>query len=48
MSKQFRRPDWHVSTLRKYVEAFGGDLELVARFPDRAVRLSNIGDTLSP
>ena len=47
MSKQFRRPGWHISTLRKYVEAFGEDLELVARFPDRAVRLSNIGDTLS-
>jgi hypothetical protein len=25
--------------LRKYIEAFGGKLELVARFPDRTVRL---------
>ncbi len=47
VSKQFRRPDWHVSTLRKYVEAFGGELELVARFPNRTVRLSNIGETLN-
>jgi DNA-binding XRE family transcriptional regulator len=39
VSKQFRRPDWHISTLRKYIEAFGGKLELVARFPDRTVRL---------
>lgn len=45
VSKQFRRPDWHISTLRKYVEAIGGELELLARFPDRTVRLSDIGET---
>jgi transcriptional regulator with XRE-family HTH domain len=29
------RADMLLSTLRSYVQAMGGDLELVARFPDR-------------
>ena len=29
-----RRTDMYLSTLRKFVVAMGGDLELVARFPD--------------
>lgn len=44
VSKQFRRPDWHVSTLKRYIAAFGGELELVAKFPDREIRLTSIGD----
>lgn len=43
VSKQVRRPDWHVSTLRRYIEAMGGRLELRAHFPDHSVTLSNIG-----
>lgn len=43
VSKQERRPDWHVSTLRRYIKAMGGELELVANFPDQSIRLSNIG-----
>jgi hypothetical protein len=43
VSKQVRRPDWHVSTLRRYIEAMGGRLELRAHFPDQSVSLSNIG-----
>jgi DNA-binding XRE family transcriptional regulator len=38
-----RRTDMHISTLRRAIEAMGGDLYLVARFPDRApVILSGI------
>lgn len=44
VSKQERRPDWHVSTLRRYIKAMGGELELVANFPDGSVNLSNIGE----
>ena len=44
VSKQERRPDWHISTLRKYVKAMGGELQLVAKFPDRSISLSNIGE----
>jgi hypothetical protein len=33
-----------VSTLRRYVEAMGGRLEIVATFPDDEVRVSNFGE----
>ncbi len=39
ISKIEHRTDLYVSTLRSYIEAMGGDLEIVARFPDGAVRV---------
>jgi hypothetical protein len=39
VSKLERRTDWYVSSLRSYIEAMGGALEIVARFPDGAVRI---------
>jgi transcriptional regulator with XRE-family HTH domain len=40
VSKLETRSDMRVSTLREFVEAMGGELELVARFPNRSpVRL---------
>lgn len=45
VSKLERRADVYVSTLRKYVEAMGGTLEIVAKFPDQdPVRLTQFGD----
>ncbi|MEP7062877.1 MAG: helix-turn-helix domain-containing protein [Betaproteobacteria bacterium] len=35
ISRIERRSDMLLSTLRRYVEAMGGKLELVAKFPDR-------------
>lgn len=35
VSRTLRRRDPHLSTLRDVIEAMGGKLELVARFPDR-------------
>jgi DNA-binding XRE family transcriptional regulator len=37
-----QRKDLRLSTLRKYISALGGDLELVARFPDRSVTLLDL------
>lgn len=34
-----KRTDHKVSTLKRYVEALGGELEITARFGDRALRL---------
>ena len=34
-----RRGDHLVSTLRRYVEALGGELEIVANFGDKRIRL---------
>lgn len=43
VSKLERRADLMLSTLRGYVEAAGGSLELVARFPDApAVRIEQL------
>lgn len=35
VSKIERRTDMYVSTLRSYIEAMGGELDIIARFPDR-------------
>jgi len=35
VSKLERRADMYLSTLRRLVEAMGGSLEIIARFPDR-------------
>jgi hypothetical protein len=35
--------DWR-STLRSHIEAIGGELEVVARFPDGAVKISNFSN----
>jgi len=43
ISKFERQDDILVSTLRRYVEALGGRLEVRARFPDHAVVLSRYG-----
>ena len=39
VSKLERRTDLYLSTLRNYIEAMGGKLEIIARFPDQAVRI---------
>jgi transcriptional regulator with XRE-family HTH domain len=41
VSKLERQADMYVSTLRSYIKAMGGELEIVARFGDGVVRLSN-------
>ena len=44
VSKLERRTDMYVSTLRRFVEAMGGSLELVARLPQGDVRISNFSE----
>jgi DNA-binding transcriptional regulator YiaG len=39
ISKLERREDMYVSTLREYVKALGGELKLVAAFPDGEIQL---------
>jgi predicted XRE-type DNA-binding protein len=41
------RSDMYVSTLRSVIEALGGELELVAKFPDKEVILSGFARSLS-
>ncbi len=47
VSKIERQTDMYLSTLRSYIEAIGGELELVVRLPSRTpVRLHRLGDLL--
>ena len=41
ISKMEHRTDMYISTLRDYIRAMGGDLEIVANFPDGSVKISN-------
>jgi hypothetical protein len=34
----------YVSTLRRFIEAMGGELEITARFADHTVRIRNFSD----
>lgn len=43
IAKVERRADMYLSTLRRFVEAMGGELELVARFPDHQVKIKSLG-----
>lgn len=48
VSRLEQRSDMLLSTLRSYVEAMGGELDLVAKFPDRApVRLKTLFPVLA-
>ncbi|MFT3818743.1 MAG: XRE family transcriptional regulator [Rubrivivax sp.] len=44
IAKLEKRTDMYLSTLRSHIEAMGGQLEVVARFPDGAVKISNFTD----
>lgn len=44
VAKIEKRADMYVSTLRRFIEAMGGELEIVARFPDHSVKIKNFGD----
>jgi len=45
VSKIEKQADMYLSTLRSYVEAIGGELDLVVRLPKRpALKLQHLGD----
>ena len=44
IAKIEKRADMYISTLRSHIEAMGGQLEVVARFPEGAVKISNFAD----
>jgi DNA-binding transcriptional regulator YiaG len=48
VSKMERRADMYVSTLRRYLRAMGGDLEITARFPEGSVRINQFEDLGGP
>ena len=44
IAKLERRTDMYLSTLRSHIKAMGGELEIVARFPDGAVKITNFAE----
>lgn len=40
ISKMERRADMYVSTLRGFIKAMGGDLKIIAQFPDGDVNIT--------
>lgn len=41
IAKLERRADMYISSLRAHIEAMGGKLEIIARFPEGAVKIQN-------
>lgn len=44
IAKMEKRTDMYISALRSHIEAMGGELKVVARFSDGAVKISNFSD----
>ena len=44
VAKLERRTDMYISTLRAHIEAMGGELEVIARFPDGAVKITTFSE----
>ena len=43
IAKIEKRADMYVSTLRRFIEAMGGELEITARFAGHTVKIANFG-----
>jgi len=41
IAKLEKRTDMYISTLRSHIKAMGGELEVIARFPDGDVSITN-------
>jgi len=44
IAKMEKRTDVYISTLRSHIEAMGGELDIVARFPEGTVIVNNFSD----
>jgi len=47
VSKLEQRTDMYISTLRNFIKAMGGDLEIIARFPDGSVQINQFEDIVT-
>ena len=44
IAKLEKRTDMYLSTLRSHIQAMGGELDVIARFPDGAVKISTFSE----
>jgi transcriptional regulator with XRE-family HTH domain len=46
IARMEKRTDTYVSHLRKVIEAMGGELDIIARFPDAEVKIDNFSQLI--
>ena len=44
IAKLAKRTDIYLTTLRSHIEAMGGELDIIARFPDGTVKIGNFAE----
>ncbi|BAP43342.1 helix-turn-helix domain-containing protein [Pseudomonas sp. 21LCFQ02] len=44
VAKMEKRTDMYISSLRRFIQAMGGELEVTARFPDHSVRINQFSE----
>jgi DNA-binding XRE family transcriptional regulator len=44
VAKMEKRTDMYISTVRRFVEAMGGELIMTAQFPDHTIRINQFSD----
>ncbi|MFK4135302.1 XRE family transcriptional regulator [Pseudomonas luteola] len=44
VAKLEKRTDMYISSMRRFIEAMGGELEVTAKFADHTVRISQFSD----
>jgi transcriptional regulator with XRE-family HTH domain len=44
VSRMEKRTDMYISTLREVIKAMGGDLEIIAKFPDGSIKINQFED----
>lgn len=44
VAKMEKRTDMYISSLRRFIQAMGGELEVTAKFPDRSVRINQFSE----
>ena len=44
VAKLEKRTDMYISTLRSHIQAMGGQLDIIASFPEGSVKISNFSD----
>lgn len=42
VAKLEKRTDMYLSTLRRFIEAMGGELDIIARFPDHSISINTL------
>ena len=48
VSKMESQTDMYLSTIRKYIEAMGGELEIIAKFPEGSIKVYNFESLETP